>query len=225
MQVKGVTTVPVLAQATLAVREMTKSLEGQHDAARSFMKSLLSSVCSLPASTFPYPTHSLQGLLFARRMPTQWRVTWRAGPCCGANPAMHNTCRSARVCNRKIAHVCCPGRACFLKSAMRGCQRTRLGCPAQVLTPFQEAKLHVAAYPHFPDALLLSKMIAEELGDASANAVLLDMGPPPPPAVAAMRAQAALPDVLQATPAAAAAAAADGAGAPPAALLAVQEAG
>ena len=54
------------------------------------------------------------------------------------------------------------------------------GTPAQVLTPFQEARCYSLAYPHWPDALMLSRLLAEELGDASADAQLLDLGPPPP---------------------------------------------
>lgn len=43
----------------------------------------------------------------------------------------------------------------------------------QVVTPWQEAKAVVEAYPHYPDALAISNLIAEELGDESANAKLL----------------------------------------------------
>lgn len=43
----------------------------------------------------------------------------------------------------------------------------------QVLTPWQEAKCMVEARPGYPDALAISNMLAEELGDESANARLL----------------------------------------------------
>jgi len=43
----------------------------------------------------------------------------------------------------------------------------------QVLTPWQEAKAVVVAFPGHPDALAISNMVAEDLGDESANAELL----------------------------------------------------
>ncbi|KAK9904211.1 hypothetical protein WJX75_006872 [Coccomyxa subellipsoidea] len=43
----------------------------------------------------------------------------------------------------------------------------------EVLTPWQEAKCMVEARPGYPDALAISNMLAEELGDESANAPLL----------------------------------------------------
>ncbi|CAL5220220.1 g2196 [Coccomyxa viridis] len=44
---------------------------------------------------------------------------------------------------------------------------------SSVLTPYEEARCHVEAWPHYPDALMISNMIAEELGDCTANAKLL----------------------------------------------------
>ncbi len=44
---------------------------------------------------------------------------------------------------------------------------------AQVLTLWQEAKAVVEAWPAYPDALAVSNLVAEELGDESANARLL----------------------------------------------------
>ena len=78
----------------------------------------------------------------------------------------------------------------------------------QVLTPFQEARCYSLAYPHWPDALMLSRLAAEELGDPSAHAQLLDLGPPAPPAGLP---EAARPGALTAQPGPAAL--------PPAALL------
>lgn len=43
----------------------------------------------------------------------------------------------------------------------------------QVLTLWQEAKAVVEAWPTYPDALAVSNLVAEELGDESANARLL----------------------------------------------------
>lgn len=40
----------------------------------------------------------------------------------------------------------------------------------QVLTPWQEARAVAEAFPGHPDALAISNMVAEELGDESANA-------------------------------------------------------
>ncbi|EIE22562.1 hypothetical protein COCSUDRAFT_63710 [Coccomyxa subellipsoidea C-169] len=42
-----------------------------------------------------------------------------------------------------------------------------------VLTPWQEAKCTVEAWPGYPDALAISNMLAEDLGDETANARLL----------------------------------------------------
>ncbi|KAK9903908.1 hypothetical protein WJX75_000187 [Coccomyxa subellipsoidea] len=48
-----------------------------------------------------------------------------------------------------------------------------------VLTLWQEAKCMVEAWPGYPDALAISNMLAEELGDESANARLLLLKPGP----------------------------------------------
>ncbi|CAK0782804.1 hypothetical protein CVIRNUC_005999 [Coccomyxa viridis] len=44
---------------------------------------------------------------------------------------------------------------------------------SSVLTPYEEAQCHVEAWPQYPDALMISNMIAEELHDSTANAKLL----------------------------------------------------
>ncbi|KAK9904170.1 hypothetical protein WJX75_005784 [Coccomyxa subellipsoidea] len=48
-----------------------------------------------------------------------------------------------------------------------------------VLTLWQEAKCMVEAWPGYPDALAISNMLAEELGDETANARLLLLKPGP----------------------------------------------
>jgi hypothetical protein len=55
---------------------------------------------------------------------------------------------------------------------------------AQVLTPLQDALFLVECYPMPPDPLLISKLVAEELQDASADHVLSAdalLGPSAPP--------------------------------------------
>ncbi len=70
--------------------------------------------------------------------------------------------------------------------------------PAQAITPFQEAKAIVEAMPAWPDALMISRMIAEELGDPSAHAKLLDL--PPQLALQAGSLPGGLPGQLQLLP-------------------------
>lgn len=45
-------------------------------------------------------------------------------------------------------------------------------CAGQILTPVQDARLLVDAFPQPPDPLLLSRLVAEELRDPSAQFAL-----------------------------------------------------